>query len=214
MENTGKLLTSLPFGSLIGGPLRAAIEAQAIAAKATIDFIHAFGFKAQTQDVGSNTAEDFNSGELRNIVFSYRTTTEDGEETRVFTVPLLSMIPIPVMSIETMDIDFSVRIEEAFETETQHSSKSQDRRSSHDASSSYWQGGGRNVSFNAQYAHQVSNNSSGTKQMQTSTSLNIKVRATSEAIPLGLTKLLTMVEGFSREVPSGAIESQPTPIAD
>ena len=141
--------------------------------------------------------------------------------TRAFTVPLLSMIPIPVMSIETMDIDFSVRIEEAFETETQHSSNSQDRRSSHDASSSqdrhnsnnasssYWHGGGRNVSFNAQYAHQVSNNSSGTKQMQTSTSLNIKVRATSEAIPLGLTRLLTMVEGFSREVPSSVIDPKP-----
>jgi len=38
-------LSKLPFDSLIGGPLDAAIKAQATAAKTTVDFIHDVGLQ-------------------------------------------------------------------------------------------------------------------------------------------------------------------------
>ena len=38
-------LTNLPFHNIIGGPLEAAIKAQAMAANTTVEFIKAVGFK-------------------------------------------------------------------------------------------------------------------------------------------------------------------------
>ncbi len=38
-------LQQIPFSHLIGSPLKAAVEAQAMAAQSTIEFIHKVGFK-------------------------------------------------------------------------------------------------------------------------------------------------------------------------
>ena len=38
-------LQQIPFSHLIGSPLKAAVEAQALAAQSTIEFIHKVGFK-------------------------------------------------------------------------------------------------------------------------------------------------------------------------
>ena len=43
-------ISSLPFGTLIGAPLTAAVEAQAQAAKSTIDFIQEVGFIPPNND--------------------------------------------------------------------------------------------------------------------------------------------------------------------
>ncbi|NTW09089.1 MAG: DUF2589 domain-containing protein, partial [Anaerolineaceae bacterium] len=45
IPNPGKELSSLNFASIIGGPLRAAIHAQAQAAQTTVDFIKKVGFR-------------------------------------------------------------------------------------------------------------------------------------------------------------------------
>ena len=44
MSIVTRTLRSLPFGRIIGGPMTAAIEAQALAARSTIDFIKSVGF--------------------------------------------------------------------------------------------------------------------------------------------------------------------------
>src|SRR5687768_13518763 len=103
-------LQSLPFKNIIGGPLTAAIEAQALAAKTTIDFIKAVGF--ETID-----------GQLHavNLVFSYEDAS--GYFRRV-TVPLLSVISIPALVIDTVAIQFKARISASAEQATSHSSES------------------------------------------------------------------------------------------
>jgi len=90
-------ISSLPFGMLIGAPLNAAIDAQAQAAKATIDFIMTVGFMpASAVAAGALVADPdpvdvtqpdavpaagtdpaTNAGQTRMVTFSYTTTNDD-----------------------------------------------------------------------------------------------------------------------------------------
>ena len=52
-------LTNLPFHNIIGGPLEAAIKAQAMAANTTVEFIKAVGFKPlKKKNAGGNEVID------------------------------------------------------------------------------------------------------------------------------------------------------------
>jgi hypothetical protein len=79
-------LQQIPFSQLIGSPLKAAIEAQALAAQSTIEFIHKVGFKQQgglgaadTDLVFHDVEQDADAGELRSVNFEY--TKKDENET-------------------------------------------------------------------------------------------------------------------------------------
>jgi hypothetical protein len=60
-QATGQL-GALPFGTIIGGPLVAAVEAQAAAARSTVEFIDAVGFAAPVGPVTSIVVDDGGSG--------------------------------------------------------------------------------------------------------------------------------------------------------
>lgn len=67
MVNPGQELSSIDFRNLIGGPLRAAVEAQSDAALATVNFIKNVGFKP-----GSSTDPDAtDTGEPVYVAFKY-----------------------------------------------------------------------------------------------------------------------------------------------
>ena len=91
MSYATNILTSLPFGNIIGGPMKAAIEAQAIAARATVDFIREVGFTPAVngtnlvdndllavETVGGKTraVPVANFGEIRTVTFTYKTASE------------------------------------------------------------------------------------------------------------------------------------------
>ena len=70
-----QLLGTLPFGSLIGGPMIAAVEAQAEAAMSSVQFIKSVGFTEDGKTV-------------RTVVFNYKKNT--GEQASL-EVPLLTV---------------------------------------------------------------------------------------------------------------------------
>ena len=84
-------LSAIPFSSMIGGPLNACIEAQAMAAKTTWDFI---------QEVGLNTNPDTGEKTAVNVSFSFM----QGGRMVQLNVPLLTIVPIPYIAIHSIDI--------------------------------------------------------------------------------------------------------------
>ena len=127
MGYANHVLRAIPFGTLIGAPMRAAVEAQALAAQSTVDFIREVGFLPAEDDqdpffpANDTDRRPVNAdvGEVRNVVFKYTTTntTEDGStDTRdvSLTVPILTIVPIPFLRIQEMTIDFSSKITEEF----------------------------------------------------------------------------------------------------
>ena len=90
-------LSAIPFSSMIGGPLNACIEAQAMAAKTTWDFI---------QEVGLNTNPDTGEKTAVNVSFSFM----QGGRMVQLNVPLLTIVPIPYIAIHSIDINFKASI--------------------------------------------------------------------------------------------------------
>lgn len=89
-------LQNLPFDNLIAAPLNACVNAQAEAAQSTINFI---------QSVGLNEDENGN----KQAVYVYFNFIQGGRRVTI-SVPLLTMIPIPYIAINTIDINFKATV--------------------------------------------------------------------------------------------------------
>src|SRR5512143_3437479 len=107
-------LAAIPFGTLIGGPLTAAIEAQAKAALSTVEFIRAVGFHSEDDQKNKK-------GDLVYVVFRYKNGASD-DDLMELQVPLLTIVPIPFLRIENMDIHFKASLSQSTETKQTESS--------------------------------------------------------------------------------------------
>src|SRR5688500_9796388 len=75
-------LRQIPFDHLIGAPMKAAIEAQGLAAKTTIDFIEKVGFLPEDPDQDpffEDEEDDVEGGRVRNVTFQYSKTDANGQ---------------------------------------------------------------------------------------------------------------------------------------
>lgn len=109
MASRVKDLRSLPLHDLIGAPLVAVVQAQAQAAKATVDFIERVGFEA-----GETRSSERDAGALRMAEFRYSKLDEAGRPAEfVARVPVLSLVPIPAIQVRSAKIAFAARITDA-----------------------------------------------------------------------------------------------------
>ena len=104
-------LQAIPFGSIIGGPLKACIEAQAMAAQTSWQFI---------QEVGLNTNPETGQKEAVNVSFQF---IQNGRVVQL-NVPLLTIVPIPYIAIQNIDINFKANISASSSSSTETSSSS------------------------------------------------------------------------------------------
>lgn len=193
MSRAVQELKQIPFSHLIGEPLKAAIEAQALAAQTTIEFIHKVGFKqdlmAENDLVFNDTNADADAGELRNITFQYKKTDENGVDRNFeLTVPLLSITPIPYIRIDEMTIDFSAKLTDSV---VQNSNSSLDVSSTASGSFKSWWSPVK-LSFRTSVTARSS--SATSKNTSREYSMDIHVRAVQDAMPAGLSKILDILE--------------------
>lgn len=194
-------LKQIPFGHLIGSPLKAAIESQALAAQSTIDFIKQVGFKKSESDTTDFMFDDLNSdadaGEIRNVTFRYSkkdvgeetdSPSASGNEEFVLTVPILTITPIPYIRIDEMTIDFKAKLTDS----VVHKSASSTQVS---ASVSGKYGGFWSpvkVNFRVSATHKSSNSRAASQKREYS--MDIHVRAVQDELPQGLSRILDILE--------------------
>jgi hypothetical protein len=106
--NIGAELQSLPLGFLLGAPMKAAIEAQALAAQTTTDF-HTNALITTDPTTGQPAAVM--------VTFTFQQTLPDPTDpTSVITqdvalsVPLLSITQVPYLRINDLTVDFEFKI--------------------------------------------------------------------------------------------------------
>lgn len=193
-------LTALPFENIIGGPLKAAIEAQGMAAKATVDFIALVGFKPTDTDPmfpdDPNATPDM--GDVRNVTFKYVVKDADGnDEEAILTVPILTIVPIPFIRIDEMTIDFMAKISET--RTAKHSTKSDTSFNTNFKLGyrSWWSP--VSVSFTASYSTKHSSTAATSSRYQMESTINIHVRAVQDDIPAGLGRILDILENTITE---------------
>lgn len=193
MSRAVQELSQIPFAHLIGAPMKAAIEAQALAAQSTIEFIHKVGFQQPSGGgndlLFTNPANDADAGTLRSVSFLYKKKDENGVESNFeLTVPLLSITPIPYIRIDEMTIDFKAKLTDSIVRKTD-SSFSLDSSVS-GKYSAFWSPVKLEFRVSAAYKTNSSSQASQTREY----SMDIHVRAVQDAMPAGLSKILDILE--------------------
>ncbi len=114
-EKISDQFSGLDMGLLIGGPLKAVCDSQAMLAAQTVNFI---------QEVGMEKGDDGKYGKIRNTTFSY-TMPIQGEEDEgtigtqdmKMDVPLLSIVKIPTFGVDQANITFDMEVKATTSTE-------------------------------------------------------------------------------------------------
>lgn len=173
-------LTGIPFSQIIGSPLKAAIEAQAMAAQTTWRFI---------QEVGLNT--DRESGEKKAVSVAFEF-VQDGQEVRL-NVPLLTIVPIPYIAINTIDIAFKAKINAE---SSSHNEASESSSADVSGKASGKIGFGVfSATFEASAGYSSKKDSKATQDSRYSVeyTLDIAVKAGQEGMPAGLARVLDIL---------------------
>lgn len=186
MSYANRVLGSIPYGTLIGAPLTAAVEAQALAAQSSVDFIRSVGFKSEGDD------EAF--GDVRQVTFTYKRRDADtgADTTASLEVPVLTIVPIPYLRIDDMTIDFTSKI-------TEEMVRTSKRDSSVDTDAELTVGYKKffspvKVGFKGSVSTKHSSSSSTKNRYKTEHTININVHAVQDDIPGGMGRVLDLLE--------------------
>ena len=105
-------------------------------------------------------------------------------------VPLLTIVPIPFIRVATTDIDLNVKINSIYNTDTSSETNS---NVSTNASASYgFLFAKGKININATVAHQKK--TSEKEEVKKEYSLNIKIHAVQDEIPVGMSRMLDILE--------------------
>lgn len=178
-DNLVSELNNVDFEKLMGGPLQAAIKAQVASSNSTIEYI---------QEVGFNKNEDGEIESVKYVEFMYDEKTgevdDDGNEvtkSKLLKVPLLSMVTLPAIRIENLEVDFNVKLNSVQSRKT----------SSKLGVNAEVKAGWGPVKFKVSAAYQRAS-SMGVKVSKEYT-MNVKLKATQDEIPAGVEKVLNLL---------------------
>ena len=185
-----QLLGQIPFGAIIGAPLKAAVEAQAAAAIACYDFVRKIGFGENNQ--------------VNDITFHYERTIQTGQPpqpqtTKVsITVPILTMMPLPFIRIESMNVSFKASISAVDATQATKSEATQlDGKFEAGAGLAIWK-----VSASGGISSKKDSTATNTSKYSVEHTIDISVHAVQDDMPAGLAKLLSIMTDSIRLTPS------------
>jgi len=169
-------LNNLDFKTIISGPLTAAIEAQAIAAKTSSDFIN---------DVGFNTDNVTGVKTVRMVNFSYSRVNPNGTSSDfTMSIPFILLMPIPYIAIENVDIEFNVKLNSV-------TTSTSDLVSTGNAE--YNWGSGR-ANFKAEVSSKSSSQRTGSVSQEYG--LTVRVTASQAPMPVGAERMFDILESI------------------
>ena len=172
-------LQGLPFDNLIGGPLSACIQAQNDAAMTSINFIN---------NVCLN--EDKETGEKSAIYVSF-SFIQNGRKV-VINVPLIAIVPIPYIAINSVDISFKATVNgvesESSSTETEYESKG--NKKSTRKSGLFRR---KTTTINSTFSTKRDSKSTQDSKFSVEATIDVAVHAGQESMPAGMAKILEML---------------------
>jgi hypothetical protein len=187
-------LQAIPFGSIIGGPLKACIEAQAMAAQTSWQFI---------QEVGLNTNKETGQKEAVNVSFQFM---QNGRMAQL-NVPLLTIVPIPYIAIQNIDINFKANISASSSSSSEQNSSSTTDAGGEASMKLGWGPFSVNASMKANYSSKKDSKATQNSQYSVEYTMDVAVKAGQDSMPAGLAKVLELL-GSALDVsePDGTLE--------
>ena len=192
------LLAQIPLGAIIGSPLKAAVDAQAAAAIACHDFITNIGFDPAL-DQNGNPMKDASKnplrGKVKDITFVLERTTPaaDGRpEARsktTITVPLLTIMPLPFIRIESMTVNFKASIS-AMDSHTGTDTTSTNKDLKGEGTLGYaW----AKVNVGGSISSKKDSTATNTSKYSVEHTMDISMHAVQDDMPAGLAKILSIL---------------------
>lgn len=159
---------------LIAGPLIATIEADALSAQKYLDYLMRIAFESYNPVTGE-------TGKLRMLTFSYNEQDVNGSSKKNVSIPLLTLVPLPLLHVEEADFDFDIKILDAL-------SESVEEKFSLENGDSVKQPQSTGFKMRASLASQ--GEVKGDLQQSLSANMKVKVRMRQADMPAGLSNLL------------------------
>ncbi len=157
---------------LISGPLVATIDADSISARRYLNYLIELAFESYDKETGE-------VGKLRTLDFTYGSRDVNGMHMQRVSIPLLTLVPLPLLQVKEADFDFDIQIVDAV---------SSDR----DASFSLKNGtsdGGENpegVKLRVSMATNTERTTKSSTQQSLTANMRVKVRMEQADMPGGL----------------------------
>ena len=173
-------LQAIPFGSMIGGPLNACIEAQAMAAQTSWQFI---------QEVGLNTNPETGQKEAVNVSFQF---VQNGRVVQL-NVPLLTIVPIPYIAIHDIDINFKANISASSSNVSEQSTSSSTDAALEASGGLRFGPFHMSAKMNASYSSKKDSRATQESKYSVEYTMDVAVKAGQESMPAGLAKVLELL---------------------
>jgi len=204
-------LSSIDFAGMIGGPLVAVVNAQAKSAMTTVSFVKEVGFYPRDYGDSEGSDEEKAQAALRGkpvyVEFDFTKQIEqqkkDNEGNLVtdnngdpemelkpvemqLKVPILTMLPIPYLRVEEVEINFNAKITSMTKT----SSETEKKIGGSFEAQAKWGWGSAKLKVSASYKSKKNSSS----ELAKTYSLGVRVRAVQDEMPAGMEKVLNILE--------------------
>lgn len=196
--NMADQFSGLPMESLIGGPLQAACKAEVMLAAATTNFIETIGFEDKAEgDTGPRKA--------KTVAFSFQRPATDpegktiGSETVSLEVPVLSIVNIPSLMVQNVDVTFDMEVKSSVSSQ-----QSSDKSGTLDAHAKLGWG---IFSLDVTIKGSISSHESNTRSSDNSAKYHVAVQARQAGMPEGLSRVLDILT--SAVQPKSVTQDQP-----
>ena len=173
-------MQAIPFNSMIGGPLKACIEAQAMAAQTSWEFI---------KNVGLNVDPETGEKKAVNVSFSFN----QGGRMVQLNVPLLTIVPIPYIAIHSVDINFKANISASSSSVTENStSENIDAGGTAKAKLDLFLFSVE-ADLKANYSSKKDSKATEESKYSVESTIDVAVKAGQDSMPAGLAKVLELL---------------------
>lgn len=183
MNTDSKKVSSqiMELKDLISGPLVATIDADTISTRRYLSYLYELAFESYDPETGK-------VGRLRALEFNYRTSDSIGVHNQKVSIPLLTLVPLPLLQVKEADFDFDIQIIDAVSADKNatFSLKNPERNASSQDTT-------EGVKLRVSMAASNIEGTSEVKQRQgLSANMKVKVKMQQADMPGGLSNLLSL----------------------
>ena len=176
----------LELQQLIAAPLIATIEADSLSAQKYLDYLMKIAFESYDPKSGT-------TGKIRMLSFNYTSQDVTGSREQKVSIPLFTLVPLPLLQIKEADFDFDIKILDAFSVSEDEKFSLEKEESDVTSQSS----GG--FKMRASLAPRQSNgNTSKNVEQSLTANMKVKVKMRQADVPAGLSNLLHLAASNMR----------------
>lgn len=99
-------LRVLELKDLIAGPLVATIDADSLSTQRYLDYLLKIAFESYDPTTGQ-------TGAMRMLTFNYKSYDQYGARLQTVSIPVLTLVPLPLLQVQEADFDFDLHVLDA-----------------------------------------------------------------------------------------------------